>query len=310
MTVTISPDEARRVSLVFLDYGYGSMLGMDKRTKYPQLTDSDWLAGEYGGKGRSCTDIATEVGCSPALVDLRLREFGIPRRSRGDRTMLSEKSCARCGELYQPSGPAQRFCDECWLVKTCQDCGREFKLSAEERTKNRAGRKLCDACCVKARGAATTRSTQQAGGTMHRRLAKSGGYVEINLGWQPAEAIPGYQPAVPGVRQVGPSGRMVTPVLNQGYVYLGRVKEHRWVMQQVLGRPLRDDEIVHHKNGNRQDNRPENLEVWLLADNHKGQRAADMAEHALEVLFKTEPESARRLLAQYGYTVNHYWKEP
>jgi hypothetical protein len=53
--------------------------------------------------------------------------------------------------------------------------------------------------------------------------------------------------------------------------------EHRWVMEQMLGRPMHPFETPHHKNGIRHDNRPENLELWTKPQ-PAGQRAEDLVE--------------------------------
>ena len=44
---------------------------------------------------------------------------------------------------------------------------------------------------------------------------------------------------------------------------------HRWVKQKEIGRPLEKGEIVHHKNGNIEDNRPENLELLTAKEHYK-----------------------------------------
>lgn len=59
--------------------------------------------------------------------------------------------------------------------------------------------------------------------------------------------------------------------------------QHRYVMEQHLCRPLLEGEEVHHINGVRDDNRLENLELWVVSQ-PKGQRPQDLVPWALSII--------------------------
>jgi hypothetical protein len=58
-------------------------------------------------------------------------------------------------------------------------------------------------------------------------------------------------------------------------------------MEEQLGRHLRPDENVHHRNGVRDDNRPENLELWVRP-HPAGIRVIDAVNWAREILERYE----------------------
>ena len=63
--------------------------------------------------------------------------------------------------------------------------------------------------------------------------------------------------------------------------------QHVLVMEQALGRPLVEGESVHHLNGVRDDNRPENLELWVRPQ-PTGVRARDAYAWALAIVERYE----------------------
>lgn len=89
---------------------------------------------------------------------------------------------------------------------------------------------------------------------------------------------------------------VAVPVSKRHLVPPGRTKEfeHRLVMAEALGRPLADEETVHHRSGDRLDNRIQNLELWTTAQ-PKGQRVIDKLEFAYALIDRYDPDAAAAL---------------
>lgn len=78
----------------------------------------------------------------------------------------------------------------------------------------------------------------------------------------------------------------------------GYVLQHRYIMAQHLGRVLTLDEVVHHKNKNKKDNRIENLEILSKGTHYK--------YHRMEWKIKSLEASLNQV--QQGYTKDKMWE--
>lgn len=98
-----------------------------------------------------------------------------------------------------------------------------------------------------------------------------------------------------GARRYVSGGYVFVQDPADGYKYQ---REHRVVMEAAIGRKIRPEEDVHHRNGVRTDNRLENLELWSHSQ-PRGQRVEDKIAWCLE------------FLAKYGeITYKQTWQPP
>lgn len=155
------------------------------------------------------------------------------------------------------------------MLKTCLTCKKDFDARRAQRF-----------CCLECRQIPgrprvkplVTYTCKHCENQFQDR--KHGGTKRIYCSRRCANlGSPGRNPiSEPGLRRcIAKRDGYVKVSLDNKFVGL----EHRLVMERELGRKLRNGETVHHKNGIRHDNRPENLELW--SSNHgPGQLDSDL----------------------------------
>ena len=199
---------------------------------------------------------ATQQFCSQSCKHVNQKRPTRLRTRRPKKT-YGDRQCSECNNQYVAKQVGQKYCSA--FCARASVHRRNIIHLPNERT--------CEFCC--------TAYTTKIGRAAH--LKGSGGRRFCSIECQHNSMKGNLAPNWNGGKHQNESG-YVNVLVDGRYIL-----EHRYVMEQRLGRPLTETETVHHVNGIKHDNRDENLELWN-SRHPKGQRVLDLLAWAGEFL--------------------------
>lgn len=251
----------------YWDYLSPRPLSMDDDTPERELylKERDRVMVElYVDKRMTLEEIGQELDVTGKTVRLRLRAMGIDTHHTG--RYAGTDVYANCGPKILGLDDNGRICKGC----------KEYKLWSEfpsHNTRGEPGKAARCKPCMSVYRESRKPPCPDCGKPISSRSKRC---FECAM-----KAAVRYQP---GDRKIDDSGyvRVFMPdhpsVSGNGWLF-----EHRMVMSDHLGRPLRKGENVHHKNGIKDDNDIDNLELWF-SPQPSGQRVIDLLAYARGIL--------------------------